>query len=393
MSDLKLPLEKRIAEHVQKLPKSGIRDFFELVLSMDDVISLGVGEPDFVTPWHIREATVFALEHGYTSYTSNLGLMSLRKKITSYLRKHYNLSYDPNKECLITVGVSEALDLVCRALLNPGDELIYHEPFYVSYSPEIKMAHGVPVPVSTYEENDFALEPEDLENAVTDKTKAVLLNFPCNPTGAVLSSSQMKKIADIIIRNDLILISDEIYSELNYSSEYGKYKTIASLPGMKERTVFLHGFSKAYAMTGYRTGYACGPAAIIDAMMKIHQYSMLCASIIGQKAAEEALEKGDPEMQKMKNEYRMRRNVIVRRFNEMGLSCFMPGGAFYAFPCIKSTGMSSVEFATKLLEEKQVAVVPGTAFGELGEGYLRCAYAASMEDINTAMDAIEDFIS
>ncbi len=383
-------MKNRVAEHIAVLPKSGIRDFFELVNSMgSDVISLGIGEPDFVTPWHIRESAIFAMEKGHTSYTSNLGLLSLRKEISHYVNKYYNVKYDPVTECIITVGVSEALDLIFRAIITPGDEIIYHEPCYVSYSPEIRMAHGIPVPVITKEKNKFALDPKDFEKAITPKTKAILLNFPCNPTGASLTPEDVREIAKIAVKHNLIVLSDEIYSELTYD---GKHVSIASMPGMKERTIFLHGFSKAYAMTGFRMGYACGPADLIDAMMKIHQYSMLCASIIAQEAAIEALRHGRTEMEKMKAEYCRRRNLIVRRLNEIGLKCVMPKGAFYAFPNISSTGLSSKEFATRLLQEEKVAVVPGTAFSEFGEGYVRCAYAASFEDIEEAMNRVERFV-
>ncbi|HCE44790.1 MAG TPA: pyridoxal phosphate-dependent aminotransferase [Lentisphaeria bacterium] len=383
-------MKNRVAEHIAVLPKSGIRDFFELVNSMgNEVISLGIGEPDFVTPWHIRESAIFAMEKGHTSYTSNLGLLSMRQEVCKYVDKNYKAKYNPVSECIITVGVSEALDLIFRAIITPGDEIIYHEPCYVSYAPEIKMAHGVPVAVVTKEKNKFALDPKDFEKAVTPKTKAILLNFPCNPTGASLTPEDVREIARIAKKHDLIVITDEIYSELTYD---GKHSSIASLPGMKERTIFLHGFSKAYAMTGFRMGYACGPADLIDAMMKIHQYSMLCASIIAQESAIEALRNGKTEMEKMKDEYCRRRNMIVKRLNEIGLKCVMPKGAFYAFPNITSSGLSSKEFATRLLQEEKVAVVPGTAFGECGEGYVRCAYATSFEDIEEAMRRIEKFV-
>jgi len=355
----------------------------------NEVISLGIGEPDFVTTWHIRESAIFSMEKGHTSYTSNLGLLSMRQEVCKYVAKNYKVRYNPVDECIITVGVSEALDLIFRAIITPGDEIIYHEPCYVSYSPEIKMAHGVPVAVITKEKNKFALDPRDFEKAVTPKTKAILLNFPCNPTGASLTPEDVREIARIAKKHDLIVITDEIYSELSYDA---KHTSIASLPGMKERTIFLHGFSKAYAMTGFRMGYACGPADLIDAMMKIHQYSMLCASIIAQEAAVEALRNGKTEMEKMKSEYCRRRNMIVKRLNEIGLKCVMPKGAFYAFPNITSTGLSSKEFATRLLQEEKVAVVPGTAFGECGEGYVRCAYATSFEDIEEAMRRMEKFV-
>jgi aminotransferase len=383
-------MKSRVAEHIAVLPKSGIRDFFELVNSMgSDVISLGIGEPDFVTPWHVRKSVISAMEKGRTGYTSNLGMLSLREEISIYVEKYYNVKYDPKTECIITVGVSEALDLILRAIITPGDEIIYHEPCYVSYSPEIRMAHGVPVPVVTKEENSFALDPKDFEKAITPKTKAILLNFPCNPTGASLTPENVREIANIAIKHDLIVITDEIYSELTYD---GNHVSIASMPGMRERTIFLHGFSKAYAMTGFRMGYACGPAHLIDAMMKIHQYSMLCASIIAQEASIEALQHGRGEMEKMKAEYCRRRNMIVKRLNEIGLKCVMPKGAFYVFPNITSSGLSSKEFATRLLQEEKVAVVPGTAFSEFGEGYVRCAYATSFENIEEAMNRIEKFV-
>ena len=390
MNDSKFPPNtNRVAEHIAGLPKSGIRDFFELVNAMDDVISLGIGEPDFVTPWHIREASIYALENGHTSYTSNLGLLPLREEICRYVKKNYEVEYDPVSECIVTVGVSEGLDLVLRAIINPGDEIIYHEPCYVSYAPGIQMAHGVPVVVPTYEKNDFSLDPADLKKAITPKTKAILLNFPCNPTGATMPLEKLKEVAQIAIDNDIIVITDEIYSELTYE---GEHVSIASLPGMRDRTVFLHGFSKAYAMTGYRIAYACGPVELIDAMMKIHQYSMLCAPINGQEAALEALQNGKTEMERMKYEYRDRRNVITRRLNEMKLTCFKPVGAFYVFPNITSSGLSSTEFATRLLNEQNVAVVPGIAFGECGEGFVRCAYAASIDNIVEAMDRIAVFL-
>ena len=385
--ELKKP---RLAEHIAGLPKSGIRDFFELVNKMDDVISLGVGEPDFVTPWTIRENAIYSLDSGRTSYTSNLGLLSLRKEICKYVADNYKVKYKPENECIVTVGVSEALDLAIRAITNPGDEIIYHEPCYVSYAPEIKMAFGVPVAVNTYEKNGFALDPADLERAITPKTKAILLNFPCNPTGATIDMDQMKAIAKLAVEHDLIVLSDLIYSELVYDSEI--LPAISSLPGMKDRTIFLHGFSKAFAMTGFRIGYACGPADIIDTMMKIHQYSMLCAPITAQEAAEEALKNSICDKETMRREYRSRRNVIVKRFNEAGLPCFMPEGAFYVFPNITSTGLSSMEFATRLIQEKKVAVVPGTAFGACGEGYIRACYATSMEGIREATSRIKDFV-
>ena len=378
-----------VASHISSLPKSGIRDFFELVNTMEDVISLGIGEPDFITPWTIRESAIYSYEKGNTHYTSNLGTIQLRKEICNYVKNTYNLEYNAENECIVTVGVSEALDLVMRAILSPGDEVIYHEPCYVSYAPEIRMAHGIPVAVSTYEKNAFALDPDDLEKAVTDRTKAIVLNFPCNPTGAVLTQEQTEKIAQIAVKYDLIVISDQIYSELTYED---MTPSIATFPGMKERTVFLNGFSKAFAMTGFRVGYACGSQEIIDAMMKIHQYSIMCVSINAQHAACEALKNARQDMEMMRNEYCRRRNVIVNAFNNMGLPCLMPHGAFYAFPNISSTGLTSMEFAKKLLMSEKVAVVPGTAFGECGEGFIRCSYATSMDGIKMAMEKIEKFI-
>ena len=378
-----------VASHISSLPKSGIRDFFELVNTMEDVISLGIGEPDFVTPWTIRESAIYSYEKGHTHYTSNLGTIQLRKEICNYVKNTYQIEYNAENECIVTVGVSEALDLVMRAILSPGDEVIYHEPCYVSYAPEIRMVHGIPVAVSTYEKNAFALDPDDLEKAVTEKTKAVVLNFPCNPTGAVLTYEQTAKIAELAVKHDLIVISDQIYSELTYED---MTPSIATFPGMKERTVFLNGFSKAFAMTGFRVGYACGPQEIIDAMMKIHQYSIMCVSINAQHAACEALKNASQDMIMMRNEYCRRRNVIVNAFNSMGLPCLLPHGAFYAFPNITSTGLSSMEFAKRLLMSKKVAVVPGTAFGECGEGFIRCSYAASMDGIKMAMDKIRDFL-
>lgn len=385
----KNPMKKWIATHIAALPRSGIRDFFELVSAMDDVISLGVGEPDFVTPWGIREATIYALEKGHTSYTSNLGLLKLRQAACDYVAGNFGVQYNADSECIITVGVSEALDLALRAILNPGDEVVYHEPCYVSYAPSIRMAHAVPVAVQTTEAENFALEPERLREKITDKTKAILLNFPNNPTGANLSFDQKKKIAEIAVERDVVVITDEIYAELTYGEAC---QSIAAFPGMHERTIFLHGLSKAYAMTGYRIGYACGPNPLIEAMMTIHQYSMLCASIIAQEAGIEAFRNGRAAMETMKQEYFQRRNVVVKRLNEMGLPCTPPQGAFYVFPNITSTGLSSVEFAHRLLMEHKVAVVPGTAFSSNGEGFVRCAYATSMDELEEAMRRIAIFI-
>ena len=378
-----------VAEHIAVLPKSGIRDFFDLVCTMDEVISLGIGEPDFETPWHIREAATYAIKRGFTSYTSNLGDLRLRKAICNYAAQNFKVSFDPVSECIVTVGVSEALDILMRAVLNPGDEVLYHEPCYVSYAPTVRMAHAVPVPVQTYAADDFRLTVQELEKHITPRSKVLLLNYPNNPTGAGLTWEDKQALADFAIRHDLLVVSDEIYEELSYVP---RSPCIASLPGMKERTVMLNGMSKAFAMTGFRLGYACGPHAVIDAMMKIHQYSMLCASSIAQAAALEALQNCASEREEMRVEYEQRRNVIVKSLNDMGLDCFMPRGAFYVFPSIRQTGMTSMEFAKKLLQDKHVAVVPGTAFGACGEGFVRCSYATSMAEIEEAMRRIAAFI-
>jgi aminotransferase len=381
----------KIARHVASIPRSGIRDFFELVQGRDDVISLGVGEPDFVTPWHIREAAIYSLERGQTTYTSNLGLLSLRKSISKYVSGFFGVDYDPAKEVLVTVGVSEAIDIALRALINPGDEVIYHEPCYVSYSPSIVMAHGVAVSVETTKEDGFSLKPEALAKVITPKSRILMLNFPTNPTGAVASNEDLEGIAKLAIEHDLIVMTDEIYSELRYDGI--KHVSIASLPEMKERTILMHGFSKAFAMTGFRLGYACAPQPIIEAMMKIHQYAMLCAPIMSQNAAIEALENGEPQMMMMRDSYHQRRDFLVKRFNEIGLDCHTPGGAFYVFPDIRKTGLRSKGFAMGLLESESVAAVPGGAFGPSGEGFLRCCYATGMEDLRKAMDAIQRFVS
>ncbi|MEI7962830.1 MAG: aminotransferase class I/II-fold pyridoxal phosphate-dependent enzyme [Verrucomicrobiota bacterium] len=380
----------RIAAHVRDIPRSGIRDFFEIVQSMKDVISLGIGEPDFVTPWHIREAAVYSLEKGKTGYTSNLGLPRLRRSISTYVEKHFSVEYNPHDEIIVTVGVSEAIDLALRALLNQGDEVLYHEPCYVSYSPTISLAGGVPIAVPTRAEDHFTLRAAALEKAVTPKTRVLMLNFPTNPTGAVMPLDELEKIAAFAVKHDLIVLTDEIYSELTYDEV--KHHSIAALPGMKDRTIFLHGFSKAFAMTGWRIGFACGPADIIEAMMKIHQYSILCAPIMGQEAAIEALERGGRSVERMREEYRLRRNFIVSYLNDAGIPCHSPKGAFYVFPDIRGTGLTSKEFSFKLLEAKKVAVVPGTAFGASGEGYVRCSYATGMDQIKLAVERIADFV-
>jgi aminotransferase len=382
---------QKIASHIRDLPRSGIRDFFELVIGRTDVISLGVGEPDKPTPWPIREAAIRSIEKGQTSYTSNLGLESLRIEIARYVEENFHVSYDPKQEILVTVGVSEALDLALRALIEPGDEVIYHEPCYVSYNPSILMAYGVPVPVNARPEHDFAVLAEDIEKAITPKSKLIMLNFPTNPTGGVEPLEELEKIAKLAIKHDLIVITDEIYSELLYDGR--KHTSIASLPGMKERTIFLHGFSKAFAMTGWRMGYACAPAPLREAMMKIHQYCMLCAPIMSQMAAIEALKQGSNAYEEMRISYEQRRNKIVGRLNAMGLPTFMPGGAFYVFPDIRSTGFSSKDFAIKLLQAKSVAVVPGSPFGAVGEGFVRCCYATDTNLIDKAMDLMEEFLN
>lgn len=381
--------ESFIVDPIRELPKSGIREFFDLVAGRSDVISLGVGEPDFTTPWNVRESAIYSLEAGHTSYTSNAGTPALRQAICNYLDKYYNVSYDPANECLVTIGVSEALDLAIRALVDPGDEVIYTTPCFVSYPAEVLMARGVPVPLVTCEQDNFSVNPSALRKLITPKSKILLLNFPCNPTGAVAPESVLREIADIAIENNLIVITDEIYSELVYD-DY-KHISIASLPGMKERTIFLHGFSKAFAMTGFRIGYVCAPASITDAMYKIHQYSIMCAPITAQEAALEALKNAHKDMLIMRDSYWERRNLIVHSLRDAGLDCVMPQGAFYSFPSIKSTGMTSREFAVGLLKEESVAVVPGSAFGPGGEGYVRACYATAEDQIIEALKRIKRF--
>jgi aminotransferase len=384
-------LNKHIAHHVRDIPRSGIRDFFEIVQSMKEVISLGIGEPDFVTPWRIREAAIYGLERGHTGYTSNLGLPKLRERIAQYVAQHFRVSYDPAAEIIVTVGVSEAIDLALRALVNPGDEVLYHEPCYVSYSPSVVLAHGVPVAVATRAEENFRLTAEALAAKITPKSKVLMLNFPCNPTGATQTREELEKIAQLCVKHDLVVLTDEIYSELTYDG--GQHVSIAALPYMRARTVFLHGFSKAFAMTGFRVGYACAPPALTEAMMKVHQYAILCANTMAQDAAIEALENGAKDVEMMRKEYELRRNFIVRSLNDMGLETFKPLGAFYVFPKITSSGLSSREFSLKLLEKKQVACVPGTAFGPSGEGFMRCSYATSLEQIKEAMERLAEFVA
>ena len=389
MNDSKCVRKGFVADHIKSLPKSGIRRFFDLVNTMDDVISLGVGEPDFVTPWTIRETGIFSLEKGHTSYTSNLGTLALRREVCRYVRDNYHVSYRPEDECIITIGVSEALDIAMRALLDPGDEVLYTEPCFVSYPAEVRMAHGIPVPIETKVEDAFALDPAVLRRKITPRTKVLLLNFPCNPTGAVMPLESLKEVAAIAMEHDLVVITDEIYSELLYE---GEHVSIASLPGMRDRTLFLHGFSKAFAMTGWRVGYACGPREIIDAMMKVHQYAIMCASTMAQEAALEALRNGEKEMLRMRESYCERRNLMVDGLNRIGLNCLLPKGAFYTFPSVKSTGLSSTEFAEQLLKAEKVAVVPGVAFGACGEGFVRCCYATSASDLIEAIDRMGRFV-
>jgi aminotransferase len=381
--------EQYIARHVSGIPRSGIREFFDLVQGQADVISLGVGEPDFVTPWHIREAAIYALERGRTTYTSNLGLLKLREEICAYVGRRFGIEYDPVRQVLVAVGVSEALDIALRAVLNPGDEVIYHEPCYVSYSPSVTLAHGKAVAVECRAEDGFAVTAEAIEAAVTPRSKVLMLNFPTNPTGGTMTRAGLLRIAEVVLKHNLLVITDEIYSELTFE---GEHVSIASLPGMRERTIFLHGFSKAYAMTGFRIGYACGPEPLIEAMMKIHQYSMLCASIISQEAAIEALRNGDADTARMRDEYKLRRNFIVKSFNDLGLKCHLPRGSFYAFPSIAATGMTSKEFAVGLLREHKVAAVPGNAFGACGEGFLRCCFATALPQIEQAVERIGRFV-
>ena len=389
MNDSKCVRKGFVADHIKSLPKSGIRRFFDLVNTMDDVISLGVGEPGFVTPWTIRETGIFSLEKGHTSYTSNLGTPALRREVCRYVRDNYHVSYRPEDECIITIGVSEALDIAMRALLDPGDEVLYTEPCFVSYPAEVRMAHGIPVPIETKVEDAFALDPAVLRRKITPRTKVLLLNFPCNPTGAVMPLESLKEVAAIAMEHDLVVITDEIYSELLYE---GEHVSIASLPGMRDRTLFLHGFSKAFAMTGWRVGYACGPREIIDAMMKVHQYAIMCASTMAQEAALEALRNGEKEMLRMRESYCERRNLMVDGLNRIGLDCLLPKGAFYTFPSVKSTGLSSTEFAEQLLKAEKVAVVPGVAFGACGEGFVRCCYATSASDLIEAIDRMGRFV-
>jgi aminotransferase len=374
---------------VKAMPPSGIRKFFDLVSEMEGAISLGVGEPDFVTPWHVREACIYSLESGNTHYTSNKGMPELRECICDQAKKEMKLDYDPAEEILITTGVSEAVDLAFRATLNAGDEAIVPEPCYVAYTPDIILAGGVPKTVPTGLSDEFRVQPEDIEKALTEKTRAVLLSYPNNPTGAIMTRADLEDLADVVVEHDLLVISDEVYAKLSYS---GSHCSFAQLEGMKERTLILNGLSKSHAMTGWRIGYALGDPALVGAMTKVHQYTMLCAPTMAQVAALEALEKGNEEMLHMKHEYDLRRRLFVSGLNRIGLTCFEPRGAFYAFPSVQGWGLSSEEFAERLLKEQKVAVVPGNVFGESGEGFLRCSYATSREELIEALDRMETFI-
>lgn len=379
----------KLSKVVEEIKPSGIRKFFDIVSEMKDAISLGVGEPDFDTPWHIRDEGIFALEKGKTFYTSNAGLKDLRSEISNYLMRSQKVHYDPMSEILVTVGGSEAIDIGLRAVINPGDEVIIPQPSYVSYEPCALLTGAKPVIIDLKAENEFRLTPQELENAITDKTKVLILPYPNNPTGAIMEQSDLEAIAKIIIEKDILVMSDEIYAELTYK---GKHVSITSIEGMKERTILINGFSKAYAMTGWRLGYACGPSEIIKQMTKIHQFAIMCAPTTSQYAAVEALKNGDNDVAEMRQAYNQRRRFLLSRFKEMGLECFEPYGAFYVFPCIKEFGMTSEEFATKFLHEEKVAVVPGTAFGASGEGFLRISYAYSMENLKIAIDRLEKFV-
>ena len=378
-----------LADKVVEIKPSGIRKFFDVVSEMPDAISLGVGEPDFDTPWHIRDEGIYSLEKGRTFYTSNAGLMDLRKEICTYLKRKYNVSYDAVKETVVTVGGSEAIDIALRAMINPGEEVLIPQPSYVSYEPCAILAGAKPVIIDLKAENEFRLTAQELRDAITDKTKVLILPFPNNPTGAIMERKDLEAIAEVILEKDIFVISDEIYSELTYN---GKHVTIAELPGMQERTIVINGFSKAFAMTGWRLGYACGPANIIEQMTKIHQFAIMCAPTTSQYAAVAALRDGDEDVAQMCESYNQRRRFLMHAFKEMGLPCFEPFGAFYVFPCIKEFGMTSDEFATRFLQEYKVAVVPGTAFGNSGEGFLRISYAYSIDNLKVAIGRLAEFV-
>ena len=383
-------MTKELSKKITTIKPSGIRKFFDLVSEREDVISLGVGEPDFETPWHIRDEGIYALEKGRTFYTSNAGLKSLRVEISNYIKRTQNINYIPDKEIIVTVGGSEAIDIGIRALVNDGDEVIIPQPSYVSYEPCTIMANAKPVIINLSSENEFKLTPDELEKAITDKTKVLILPYPNNPTGAIMDRDDLEKIAAIIKKHDIYVISDEIYSELTYK---GKHTSIVSIAGMKERTILINGFSKSYAMTGWRLGYACAPDEIIKQMMKIHQFAIMCAPSTSQYAAVEALKNGDEDVKMMRQSYNQRRRFLIDSFKKMNIPCFEPFGAFYVFPCIKEFGLSSEEFATKFLEEQNVAAIPGNAFGESGEGYLRISYAYSLDNLKKAMDRLNKFVA
>ena len=378
-----------LSDKITSIKPSGIRKFFDIVYEMQDAISLGVGEPDFDTPWFIRDEGIYSLEKGRTFYTSNSGLKELRKEISNYIKRTQNIFYNPDNEIIVTVGGSEAIDICLRAVINPGDEVIIPQPSYVSYEPCAILADAKPVIVELKAKNEFRLTPEELSDAITEKTKVLVLPYPNNPTGAIMEKDDLEKIAKIAVEKDILVLSDEIYSALTYK---GQHISIASLDGMKERTVLINGFSKAYAMTGWRLGYACGPEAVIKQMTKIHQYAIMCAPTTSQYAAVGALKKGDEEVEKMRQSYNQRRRFLINAFEQMNLNCFEPYGAFYVFPCIKEFGMTSEEFATKLLMEEKVAVVPGTAFGDCAEGYLRISYAYSLDNLKEAISRIDRFV-
>lgn len=382
-------MEYQLSNIAKSIPPSGIRKFFDIVTEMEDAISLGVGEPDFDTPWHIREEGIYSLEKGRTFYTSNSGMLELRTAISKYLKRKFELEYDPISEMVVTVGGSEGIDIALRALINPLDEVLIPEPCFVSYKPCALLAGAKVVPIPLKAENQFRLMPEEIEANITEKTKVLLMAFPSNPTGAVMEKSDLEKIAEVVKKHDLIVISDEIYAELSYM---GKHVSIASLPGMKERTIVINGFSKAYAMTGWRIGYVCGPKELIAPMMIIHQYAIMCTPTTSQYAAIEAANNGDSDIEEMKAAYNQRRRLMVDGFRKMGLDCFEPFGAFYVFPSIQKTGMTSEEFARELLYDQKVAVVPGTAFGDSGEGFIRCSYAYSIDNLKIALERIQLFV-
>ena len=384
-------MSPRLAEHIACVPPSGIRKFFDIVSEMKDAISLGVGEPDFVTPWAYSDAAIYSMRAGHTHYTSNWGLIELRRAINEYQRERFGLEYRPENEILVTVGASEGIDLSLRAVLEQGDEVIIPDPSYVSYMPVVNMCGGVAVPLVTRQEDEFRMRADALEAAITPKTKLLVLPFPCNPSGAVMRREDLEPIAEVLRGTDIMVLSDEIYAELTYGG--ARHVSFASLPGMKERTVVVNGFSKAYAMTGWRLGYVCGPQNIIEQMTKIHQFAIMCAPTTAQYAAIEALKNGDEDIVEMRTAYNQRRRFLMHAFREMGLECFEPYGAFYVFPCIKEFGMTSEEFATRFLEEEKVAAVPGDAFGASGEGYLRISYAYSLEKLKMAMERLAHFIT